>query len=91
MNELSTTDLARQIKGEFGVKGEIVAAAPEELASWFLENYPAKSPLEALAYKFARHIRNTETLDAAAWGFQAADLLTELQELDPEVYDERVK
>lgn len=44
-----------------------------------------------LLYRFARHVRNTEKVPALEWGVEGCDLLAELRELDPKVYDKRVK
>jgi len=46
---------------------------------------------EALLYKMARHIRNTDEVAVTAWGVQGLDLLAELQELNPEKYDAEVR
>lgn len=66
--------------------------AEDEKAMWLrkLRGHTAED-LAAMAYRLARHIRNTDKSDAVKWGLEAIDLLSELRELDLERYDREVK
>lgn len=46
---------------------------------------------EELLYKFARLVRNTENIHIFAWSQSAFELLRELQELNPQKYQDLVK
>lgn len=43
------------------------------------------------AYRAARHMRNTEGLEGAAWGIRSIDLLLELRSHDPTEYTKVMK
>jgi hypothetical protein len=44
-----------------------------------------------ILYRLARHIRNTDSMPAIEWGGKGMELLAELRELDPTMYDRLVK
>lgn len=46
---------------------------------------------QALTYRMARHIRNTDEVPVARWGVDGMNLLAELRDLNPEQYDAEVK
>lgn len=68
--------------------GEEFAAVPHDELYRALDR---EFSLEDLAYRLARHIRNTDKKSAGQWGVEAVDLLTELRERDPKKYDAEVK
>lgn len=45
----------------------------------------------AIAFKLARHIRNTDTMPEIEWGCRGIDLLGELNAINPERYAREVK
>ncbi len=46
---------------------------------------------EYFVYRLARLLRNTDGWHPERWGLRSMDLLTELREIDPDKYDERVR
>ena len=44
-----------------------------------------------LLYKLARHLRNTDAVPITKWAVHGMDLLAELREFDPVLYDSLVK
>lgn len=46
---------------------------------------------DALLYRMARHIRNTDKVEPVKWGLDAMDLLGELRAKDPKRYEREVK
>jgi len=75
--------------------GQAVKDEVNRIINEWLHLYAAqqkqREDIVAMAYKLARHVRNTDEESEHAWGRYACKLLMELRELDRVSYDRHVK
>jgi len=93
-------DLVKRLRGEYEIPVND-GAGPLDGKDTFTRTFPvppihteaanAIEELQTMIYRLSRHIRNTDTKPAVAWGMQAVNLLVEVREMDEERYEREVK